>query len=218
MPRVVPRKTAWSTRQEFRLVFDRLFASQGDIALQQDAIGRVSAHTHPPFPPRRGIHTHGESKTICPADPSLAEPRSMPARGREYRRTLAAHPPRCRTLHFDRSIQRIRARTQALLLDGNHPVRLRIAEQSSSDKVDVSALLLARQVCQLARRSSADDLLRPFDRFPRCANRLASLVRRAASPSHARRLAFDRSPPRRRPSGRSPLSCFWTYNHTIQKG
>ena len=45
MPRVVPRKTAWSTRQEFRLVFDRLFTSQGDIALQQDAIGRVSAHT-----------------------------------------------------------------------------------------------------------------------------------------------------------------------------
>ncbi|GAA5985704.1 hypothetical protein JCM10908_007080 [Rhodotorula pacifica] len=41
MPRVVPRKTAWSTRQEFRLVFDRLFASEGDIALQQDAIGRI---------------------------------------------------------------------------------------------------------------------------------------------------------------------------------
>ena len=57
------------------------------------------------------------------------------------------------------------------------------------------------QVCQLACRSSADDLLRSLDRFPRCPDWLASLVRRAASPGHARRLAFDRSPPRCRPSG-----------------
>ncbi|POY75509.1 hypothetical protein BMF94_1411 [Rhodotorula taiwanensis] len=46
MPRVVPKRTAWSTAQEFRLVFDRLFASEGDVVLQQDAIGRIKVWLH----------------------------------------------------------------------------------------------------------------------------------------------------------------------------
>ncbi|GAA5868505.1 hypothetical protein JCM3774_005401 [Rhodotorula dairenensis] len=46
MPRVVPRKTAWSTRAEFVLVFDRLFASDGDVALQRDAISRIQVWLH----------------------------------------------------------------------------------------------------------------------------------------------------------------------------